>query len=176
MKSPIIALLSLWVTSCTIVDSSNPVNGSYEGKAYRPLYESASIAKKVEVKPPTPLKKPGKIYTLEPYIFINEQGLGIHIIDNSDPRNPINLSFISILGNFDMAAKGKYLYADNLDDMVVLDISDPRNPKLSNRLNDVVPIRDFPPFSNIYFECVDRSKGVVTGWELVEMDQPGCYR
>lgn len=153
-----------------------PMNDNFKGKGYRPIYQQIEEVKKVVIGAAQPLKKPGKIYNLEPYIFINEQGLGIHIIDNRNPRKPINLSFVSIFGNYDMAAKGNYLYADNLSDMVVLDISDPVKPKVINRISDVIPTRDFPPFSNVYFECVEKSKGVVIDWEYVSMERPKCYR
>jgi len=149
----------------------------FDGTGYRPVYMTPEEAQKIEILPARPLQEPGKIYLLEPYIFINERGKGVHIIDNSNPRNPVPLSFISIPGNFDMAAKATWLYADNLDDLLVFDITDPRAVRLSERIEKAVPVYEFPPYSNVYFECADASRGVITEWEKVSMTNiPKCRR
>ena len=85
------------------------------------------------------LEKPGKIYFYNDYIFVNERNKGIHIIDNSTPSNPNNVAFINIPANIDMAIQGKYLYADNGDDLITLDISNPTNAQLVDRKEDVFP-------------------------------------
>lgn len=83
------------------------------------------------------LKNPGKVYLMGDYIFITEKGQGVHVIDNQDPSNPKCVRFIDIKGNWDIAAKGSYLYADSYADLLVFNISDPTQPKLQNRVNDV---------------------------------------
>jgi hypothetical protein len=85
------------------------------------------------------LEKPGKIYFYNDYIFVNERNKGIHIIDNSTPSNPNNIAFINIPANIDMAIQGKYLYADNGDDLITLDISQPTNVQLVDRKENVFP-------------------------------------
>ena len=149
----------------------------FDGTGYRPVYTSADEVAKIEIINAKPLEKPGKIYLLDPYLFINEPGQGIHIINNADPKNPKNLSFISIMGNYDIAAKGEFLYADNLSNLLVFNISDPTAPKLVKTVANVVPIKNYPPFNNVYFECVESKKGIVTGWEKVPMsERPNCSR
>ncbi|MBO0950559.1 LVIVD repeat-containing protein [Fibrella forsythiae] len=69
------------------------------------------------------LVNPGKIYTKDGYLFINELKMGIHVIDNRDPANPKPVAFINIPGNGDMAVRGNFLYADSYMDLVTLDIS-----------------------------------------------------
>ena len=86
------------------------------------------------------LEKPGKIYAFKNYILVNEVRKGIHVIDNSDPRNPQNVSFIRINGNMDMAVKGSILYADNYTDLVAIDISNPKNAFEQSRVKNVFPI------------------------------------
>lgn len=71
---------------------------------------------------PRGLVSPGKIYTKDGYLFINELKQGIHIIDNRDAANPKPLAFISIPGNGDMAVRDNFLYADSYMDLVTLDI------------------------------------------------------
>ncbi|MFN8358094.1 MAG: hypothetical protein U0Y10_26770 [Spirosomataceae bacterium] len=83
------------------------------------------------------LEKPGKIYSKDNYLFINEIKKGIHILDNSDPSNPKMLSFLAIPGNIDMAVKGNILYADSYTDVIAFDISNPTAIKEVNRVTDV---------------------------------------
>lgn len=155
-------------------DRWNPV---FDGTAYRPVYVNDDEVSNITFRTGEKLVEPGKIYLLEPFLFINEKGRGIHIIDNSDPANPENISFISIPGNFDMAAKGNWLYADNYTDLLTFDISNPREVRLAKRIADAVPVRDFPPHSGIYFECPDPSKGTIVSWEKVDMPvKPKCWR
>lgn len=85
------------------------------------------------------LENPGKIYFYNDYIFVNERNKGIHIIDNSTPSSPNNIAFINIPANIDMAIQGKYLYADNGDDLITLDISEPTNAQLVDRKENVFP-------------------------------------
>jgi len=87
-----------------------------------------------------PLEQPGKIYYYQDYLLINERYEGVHIIDNKDPENPVHLSFVSIPGNVDMAVRGDLLYADSYVDLLTLDISDPLNPRLLSRSEDVFPL------------------------------------
>ncbi len=149
----------------------------FDGTAYRPVYMSEEEISNITFRTGEPLVEPGKIYLLEPFLFINEKGRGVHIIDNSDPSNPENISFISIPGNYDMAAKGNWLYADNYTDLLTFDISNPREVRLTNRIADAVPVRDFPPHNNIYFECPDPSKGTIVAWEKVDVSaKPKCWR
>ena len=69
------------------------------------------------------LVNPGKIYTKDGYLFINELKMGIHVIDNRNPSAPKPLAFINIPGNGDMAVRDNFLYADSYMDLVTLDIS-----------------------------------------------------
>lgn len=82
----------------------------------------------------------GKMYFYNEKIFINERYEGIHIIDNSDPANPINEGFIDIPGNLDIAVKDNYLYADNYVDLLTLDISNLNNPQLLYRDEEVFTV------------------------------------
>lgn len=95
---------------------------------YKPVYKTEKEIRKVKIEEATPLRNPGKIYSYGDYLFINEINEGIHIFNNSDVTNPVNLSFISIIGNIDLAIKNDILYADNYLDLLSFDISDPENP------------------------------------------------
>jgi hypothetical protein len=83
----------------------------------------------------------GKIYVWGNYVFVNEIEKGIHVIDNRDKTNARNIAFINIPGNVDLAIRGNYLYADSYNDLVVFDVSDPRNAFTKKFVNDVFPHR-----------------------------------
>ena len=144
---------------------------SQEG--YKPVYSKQEDLEKVEVLSPRRMETPGKIYIYGQYLFVNERFEGIHIINNINPSRPEKVSFIQIPGNVDMAVKGNSLYADNGIDMVVMDISNPKNVKLNKRIRNAFPVQEFPPFTG-YFECVDHSKGIVTSWERTVLENPQC--
>jgi hypothetical protein len=176
-RLPHLLLLVLSMVSCFQEDSS-PANGiPFNGSGYRPIYATETELRNVIVTSAEALRAPGKIYSLNPYLFVNEIGKGVHIIDNTDPKNPENISFISIPGNYDIAAKGSWLYADNVTDLLVFDISNPLQPKLSKRIANAIPALSYPPYQSIYFECADASKGAIIGWEKVPMNvRPNCFR
>ncbi|MFY7887641.1 MAG: hypothetical protein ACOVOW_01945 [Spirosomataceae bacterium] len=148
---------------------------------YKPIYMATELAYKVAVQSPHALRNPGKIYIKDNYLFVNEIGKGIHVFNNLDKRNPIPLAFISIPGNVDIAVKGTTLYADNLTDMVAIDITSPNSAKVVKRLPNMFPyaVTGYPSATNTYFECVDQTKGTVIGWEQMALDSkalPNCFR
>lgn len=115
------------------------VTTTYTYRTMMPVYlEMADVrARIIASEPAKPLDNPGKIYIYEDYLLINEPSKGIHILDNSNPSNPINLSFIPIEGNIDLAVNDNILYADNYVDLLAFDISKITNIKLVNRVKDV---------------------------------------
>ena len=118
-------------------------------------------------------------------MLINEVGKGVHVYDNQDPSAPVNLKFIAIPGNVDVALKDGYLYADLNFGIITLDISDLDHVTLTHlnteyKGNDIqnTPPRnqlDTRPSGKVYFECPEASKGTVITWELVQMPKPQCY-
>src|SRR6266852_9400195 len=99
-------------------------------KISTPIYEVlTTFRQSVKSQSPTTIENAGKLTVIGKYIFLSEPLKGIHIIDNSNPSEPKNVSFINIPGNEDMAVKGNTLYADAFGDLVSFDISDPLNVK-----------------------------------------------
>jgi len=133
-----IALLSilLCLQSCTKDDCTN----EFSFLQVTPVYMTeAEIRQDITVEAPRALAQPGKIYFYDDYIFLNESRSGIHIINNSDPANPINEAFINIPCNVDIAVKNNIMYADNCIDLLAIDISSPGNPILKTRTENVFP-------------------------------------
>jgi hypothetical protein len=104
------------------------------------------------------ISHPGKIYVLGNYIFMNEIGRGVHIIDNSNPASPVNKAFIHIPGNEDIAVKGNILYADCFTDLMVIDVSDPSNISLKTYVPNMFPDRQY-----VFGYMVDTNT-VITDW------------
>jgi len=99
------------------------------------------------------ISAPGKLFLYGSYIFLNEVDKGVHIIDNSNPSNPVVKAFINIPGNLDIAVRGNTLYADLYSDMVVVDITDPLQARFVKHVNNVFPERmysnGFVPDTNL---------------------------
>lgn len=144
--------------------------------ALRPVYASYESVRKVEILPPQPMKNPGKIYVKDAFLFINEPGRGLHVVNNVNPEKPVKVAFINIPGNTDMAVKGSVLYANNIVDLVALDISDLTQIRVTKRLENMFPYTAYPAERGVRFECADPAKGVVVRWETAELTNPKCYR
>ena len=80
---------------------------------------------------------PGKIFYYKGFLLVNEMHKGIHVIDNQNPESPVNMGFIEIPGNLDMAVNNDILYVDSYLDLVAIDITNPLAPVEVNRVNDV---------------------------------------
>jgi hypothetical protein len=108
-----------------------------------PVYKTLTeVRANMKSNAPQNLTKPGKLYIYGNYIFLNESDKGIHIIDNSQPKNPQNVAFITIPGNVDMAVIGNTLYADSYSDLVAFDITNPKNVVAKKFLNNIFPQRN----------------------------------
>ena len=103
---------------------------------------------------------------------------GVHIIDNSNPQNPVPIHFIEVVGATDLAIKGDILYVDNLSDLVAINIADFNNMYVEKRVEGLYPLSEqlFPENYDGYFECIDPEKGVVVGWEEATLENPTCSR
>lgn len=130
---------------------------------YEPVYStSAAVKAAVDQVGPQELSQIGKIYFKDGYLYINEVGEGIHIIDNRNPQNPTNLSFLKIPGNFDLAIQGTTLYADSYVDLVAFDISNLSDIKEVNRVE-----RLFNNYQSMGY-LVASDMGILTDWKKVE--------
>ena len=130
-----IAFSTLILSSCT---DECETTRSYI--LYEPVFQTTEeIRSSFDILPPQLMETSGKIYLKGNILFINEPNKGIHMYNNADQRNPQSLGFINIPGNFDMAAKGNYLYADSFVDLLVIDISDVNNVVLTKRIEGVFP-------------------------------------
>lgn len=152
---------------------------SFTVEGFKPVYIPESEAKVISVLPPRDVSVQGKIYIKDQYIFVGDVNLGVHVIDNTDPRNPQKIAFIQIYGNHDISIKDNIMFADNLQDLVAINITDIRHPVEVKRVKDVYKLTNQHYPENVsggtYFECVDPSKGIVVGWVPATLTDPDCW-
>jgi len=109
-------------------------------KIYTPVYKTLTqLRSEVKSGPARALVNPGKIYIKDNFVYLNEQGQGIHVIDNSNPQQPINKAFINIPGNVDIAMKENILYANMHCDLAAFDVSNPTGITLSKYVTRAFP-------------------------------------
>lgn len=127
------------MVSGTFLSCQDEITTTYTYRAMVPIYLQMSDvrARQIVIEPGQELENPGKIYLYGNYLLINEPQEGIHILDNTNPSSPINLNFIPIAGNVDLAVNNNMLYADNYVDLLVFDISNIRSIKQVERVKDV---------------------------------------
>lgn len=134
LKTALFLLVTTLTFSCI-----DQVKSSYSFRTMMPIYlEMKDVrTKSLAPVPAQEIENPGKIYSYKDYLLINEPSKGIHIFDNKNPANPINLSFIPIEGNVDLAINSDILYADNYVDLLAFDISNIRAVRMVKRIEDV---------------------------------------
>jgi hypothetical protein len=172
-------LLSLLLFySCTDNDNDvSIVRGAVEG--YKPIYTKDTTGLKIiTALPPHAVTKAGKIYVSGTRLFQVEVDSGVHVIDYTDKQHPERSTFIKIPGCNELAVKGDYLYVNNYDDMVVVDVSHLPEVAVTQRLQAVFrnSRQKYPPERGVLFECVDSSKGWVVDWQLTTINNPKCER
>jgi hypothetical protein len=174
MKQPLLIVvgISLCVCSCT--------PRSYESdqtQAYVPIYAQPVEVNTISVIAAQTTEKAGKIYAFGNYIFQNDLNKGIHIINNTDQGHPQKVAFLKIPYNTEFAVKGNFIYANNMNDLVVIDIHDLMHAAVVKRIKDAFPYisQSYPPQGG-YFVCPDPSKGIVVDWQLQTVKMPACRR
>jgi hypothetical protein len=164
IKIAFLAIMAASLFSCEdVVKDTYTVN--------EPVYMSYSeLRASFEVLPQEEIIKPGKIYFKDELIFVNEYQKGIHIIDNTEPTNPVVLKFLEIPGNVDMAIKGDILYADSYVDLLSIDISDLDNIKEVDRDQDAFPYI-IPKVEDGIVKSVDQTQGVIVGYKQTQVTE-----
>ncbi|MDC6351251.1 hypothetical protein PP178_06765 [Zeaxanthinibacter sp. PT1] len=164
-------LIPLFIAALFILMSCNDSEGEYRDfLVAKPVTMSLDeFNASVTVMPPKSLEQSGKIYAYQNFIFVNEKFKGIHVIDNTVPEQPQKIGFINIPGNVDISVKGDFLYADSVNDLLVLDISQMADITLVKRLENVLNDNVIWPADAEIFEYdqYDPSTEVLLGWEVV---------
>ncbi len=161
------AITLIFMISCDNNDEFETVN-----VAKAEFMSLEAFRASVDIIAPIPIIESGKIYAYNNLVLVNDIDNGIHIIDNSNPENPVKVAFIKIKATKDMEIKGNYLYADSLMDLLVFDISDINNIYEVARLKDVFPGYIPTPFiDNLvidYGENGNQPGDIIVGWNITQ--------
>lgn len=165
--------------ACT-KDSDDGINVPDSIEGIRPVYSQNENPNEIVAKEPSAINRGSKIYLKDDFVFIVENGLGVHVIENNNPSSPTDIRFISIPGVSDVAVRNQTMYANNIDDIVAINIANLQSVSVQSRLEGVFildeNIFNLPTGYTGYFECVDESKGMVVSWEEDILIKPKCYR
>ena len=179
-------LVVILLTGCIDSVQVDPLPSQVEG--LKPVY-IAEAENVVEVQDAIGFENLGKIVYANPYLLINERFKGIHIVDNSNPSDPVKIAFLKIPGNTDFTLKGQYLYANHGSDLKTFLINgneanfeiDLPSLEETQIISDLFSTEEnnqisalFPPDYQGFFECVDPDKGIVVGWESSILTDPEC--
>lgn len=172
--TPLILLLIAMAACDPLQQDSFPA--AERTRVYTPIYGDAEEVKKITLEAPRDIVKPAKIFTYNNYLIVNITNEGFHVIDNSNPAVPRNMSFISVPGSKDVAIKDGMIFSDNYADVVAFRITDAGEVEVVERLESLMDNQEYPPFRGVYFECADPTKGIVIDWVEADVENPKCYR
>ena len=138
MKKILLSALLLLATILTLTQCKKSPSAKYEMIQIPKVISLAEMRSlPVGITKAQTATKTGKIYIYNDYLFINEPNKGIHIYNNTNPNNPVNISFLQIPGNIDLAVHNNILYADSYIDLLAFDITAINNIKLVKRTPEV---------------------------------------
>ncbi len=141
--------------------------------AYEPVLMSREdMEAAVQVGEVRDIERPGKIWVYNNFIFVIEQYKGIHILDNTNPKNPENLGFIQIDGCTDVAVRNGVIFANNAVDLIgVKPSSDYKSAIVVSRNRNILPELASPEGWNSYdFEKYRPKNTVIVRWEVYNPD------
>ncbi len=177
-------IISLVLVSCWPNRNRPDINYNQKVLGLRPLYGADSLYKKLTFHSTAmPLTKVGKIFVYGNMIFQNDVGKGIHLIDNRVPAVAHRIAFIELPGNTEMAVSGHFIYANNFNDLVVIDISNitafvevRRLKNMFAAYNSQQPYPWQAPSTPGFYECPRMNNdSVVIGWVADSVYQY-CYQ
>lgn len=142
---------------------------------YAPIYGNTTDLYSITLIAPQSIENGGKIYVYGDSLYQVESGKGIHITDISNPAAPEKKSFLKVNGAQEVAIKDGLIYTNNFNDLVVVQLSG----------SNVNVLKKIPAFQNMniktvppergWFECPDKTKGTIIGWQKKMLTNPKCH-
>ncbi|HEY0271717.1 MAG TPA: hypothetical protein VGC22_00975 [Chitinophaga sp.] len=175
--APALLAVALCLGACCPEEESGPNRSWQQGDVtgYTPVYDNSPSQKTLSLASPVEMNTPGKVFRYGHYLLVPDMAAqGIHVVDNSTPQAPVKQYFLKVPGCGDVAVKGQYLYVGNYDDLVTLDLSVLPVVKETARVKGAFRQSLYPPYSNVYFQCVDTTRGTVIGWRKTTLKTPKC--
>lgn len=117
---------------------------------YTPVIMSREqIVNSIKMSEPKSMKKAGKIYVKDSYIFITDENKGFHIYDNSNPNAPQLTGFLEVPGATDMAIKNNTIYINQAVDLVAVSLNN-NQVTVQKRIANTFPQKISPDGFNHY--------------------------
>jgi hypothetical protein len=143
MKNSINYLVAAMVTAILFTGCFKDT-AYYKYTMYTPVYQTTEqVRASIKTDAPMAIQAPGKMYIIGNYIYLAERLQGIHILDNTNPSNPINKGFIKVPGCEDLAITGNTLFVDCYTDLFSIDITNPLQAVFKKHLVNLFPERRF---------------------------------
>jgi hypothetical protein len=168
------SILLLFNIGCVDLPEPRPIPDTVSGMA--PIYVDSTEAFTITTSEARAIEDGGAFVIIGDTLYVVEQGKGIHVIDNRDVSAPTPVSFIRIPGCVSVTANGRYLYVNNISDLVTLDVADPSNVVEVDREQGLYPTPpDYPENYTGFYTCYDSSNGYIVGWEEDIISTPECF-
>lgn len=169
----IFTISTLFLAGFLFACKDNGVPEKVDG--WKPVYKTDVQNAPIESIAARGIENGGKIYIKGSMLYQVEKNKGVHVIDVSNPSQPQKIAFLTISGASEISILNNYLYSNNYNDMIVVDIANIHDIKLVKRIANVFSFTGAktPPQSG-YFECVDDNKGVVVDWQYTTLTKPKC--
>ena len=117
---------------------------------YTPVIMSREqMVNSIKMSEPKSMKKAGKIYVKDSYIFITDENKGFHIYDNSNPNAPQLTGFLEVPGATDMAIKNNTIYINQAVDLVAVSLNN-NQVTVQKRIANTFPQKTSPDGFNHY--------------------------
>lgn len=117
---------------------------------YTPVIMSREqMVNSIKMSEPKSMKKAGKIYVKDSYIFITDENKGFHIYDNSNPNSPQLTGFLEVPGATDMAIKNNTIYINQAVDLVAVSLNN-NQVTVQKRIANTFPQKISPDGFNHY--------------------------
>lgn len=127
---------------------------------------------------PKPVANPGKLCLYKNWVFLVENYKGVHLIDNSDPVNPVRKGFLTVPGCMEVAVHNDVFYVNSAVDLVGIKIDlDAMTATELSRLKGVLPALSNPKGlipKSVLTKCIDGTYEIV-GWIPKSTNKPANY-
>jgi hypothetical protein len=170
--------VSVWLfVSCDEWPSPNPDRHNGLKEAYAPIYFEDVINKLLQPKDSGDLDLT-KMTRFGKYLLCLDYGKGLVVFDTGDSTNLYEVKYYSLPFATDFHIIKNHLYCNVANGLQVVDISDVLTAKAVAYVPNIETkvYADYPPATNVVFECIEKDKGEAISWELRQVQDPQCYR
>jgi hypothetical protein len=168
--------LSIFISSCFNEEINPGANRTVIGM--KPEYAQFNEAYYFSTEPRF-IEELGNLVLFRQYILVAEEFQGIHVIDNSDPTNPLPVAFWHLPGVSSFAISGDILFLPLGRKLMAIDISDINMISILSVTDNIFNSftgNDFPSNYSGSFQCAQIDSGAVVRWVEAELFSPDCWR